>query len=435
MQRLYTTLIALIMLCGSIYAQAVAQGTPPTTHKVKKQETVFGIAKAYGLTIEELQAANPEMRSSDFVLKKGIKLSIPAPKPQPTVKPVAVDPLTQHITIGIMLPLHNINGDGKRMLEYYRGILLAVNDLKREGYNLDIHAWNVIEGEDIRPTLLKEEAAKCNIIFGPLYTPQVPALSDFCKRHDIKLVIPFSISAADVQTCDHVYQVYQSEYNITEQTINQYIGAFADCNTVVIDCNDQASKKGPFTFGLRQKLEQLSRTCFVTNINSSMEQFQKAFTSDRKNVVILNTGRSQELGQVIQKLELLQQMRPELKLSLFGYNEWLLYMKPYEKKFRQFDTYIPSYYNYNEQSPAIQRLERLYAESYNIEMQKALPRFAITGYDQAMFFLRGIHKYGKAFHGLATQQGTYTSIQTSYKFEKINGGGYQNREFLLIHFK
>lgn len=435
MQRLYTIIIVLAMFCGSILAQTVPQGTPPTTHKVKKQETVFGIAKAYGLTIEELQAANPQMKATDFVLKKGMKLSIPAPKPQPVVQPAAVDPLTQHITIGVMLPLHKVNGDGTRMLEYYRGILLAVSDMKREGYSIDINAWNVIEGEDIRPTLLNEAAGKCDIIFGPLYTAQVPALADFCKRKDIKLVIPFSISASDVQTCDHVYQVYQSAYDVTSQSITQYLGAFADCNTVVIDCNDQTSKKGDFTFGLRKKLEELSRPCFITNMNNSMEMFQKAFMADRRNIVILNTGRSQELGQAFQKLELLKQMRPELNLSLFGYNEWLLYMKPYEKKIRQFESYIPSYYNYNERSAEIQRLETLYKQSFNTEMQKAIPRFAITGYDQAMFFMRGMRKYGKKFHGLATQQDAYTAAQTSLKFEKLNGGGYQNREFMLIHFK
>ena len=33
-----------------------------TQHKVEKSETVFGIAKRYGITIEELINANPEMK-------------------------------------------------------------------------------------------------------------------------------------------------------------------------------------------------------------------------------------------------------------------------------------------------------------------------------------------------------------------------------------
>ena len=46
-------------------------------HKVKRKETIFGIAKSYGISIEELMAANPEMRSPGYELKKGHKLNIP----------------------------------------------------------------------------------------------------------------------------------------------------------------------------------------------------------------------------------------------------------------------------------------------------------------------------------------------------------------------
>ena len=70
-----------------------------------------------------------------------------------------------------MLPLHNDDGDGRRMVEYYRGLLLAFNQMKAEGINTDVHAWNVAKDADIRTTLLDANAASLDIIFGPLYTP------------------------------------------------------------------------------------------------------------------------------------------------------------------------------------------------------------------------------------------------------------------------
>ena len=45
-------------------------------HKVKRKETIFGIAKLYGISIEELMTANPEMHSPGYELKKGDKLNI-----------------------------------------------------------------------------------------------------------------------------------------------------------------------------------------------------------------------------------------------------------------------------------------------------------------------------------------------------------------------
>ena len=74
----------------------------------------------------------------------------------------------REVRVGILLPLHDVDGDGRRMVEFYRGILLAVDDLKKEGISVDIHAWNVNIDADIRQTLLKDGADKCDLIFGPL---------------------------------------------------------------------------------------------------------------------------------------------------------------------------------------------------------------------------------------------------------------------------
>ena len=49
-------------------------------HKVKKGETVFGIANEYGITIQELLDANPEMKESGYNMKKGDWIFVPYAK-------------------------------------------------------------------------------------------------------------------------------------------------------------------------------------------------------------------------------------------------------------------------------------------------------------------------------------------------------------------
>ena len=101
-------------------------------HKVKKKETIYGIAKEYGLTEEELRKANPEMLDPNYKLRKGDYIFIPYPaaKPAETV-PVkqedTSDIKTRAIRVGIMLPLHDVDGDGRRMVEFYRGILMPIS--------------------------------------------------------------------------------------------------------------------------------------------------------------------------------------------------------------------------------------------------------------------------------------------------------------------
>jgi hypothetical protein len=67
-------------------------------------------------------------------------------------------------------------------------------------------------------------------------------------------------------------------------------------------------------------------------------------------------------------------------------------------------------------------------------MINALPRFALTGFDHSVFFLRGLHTYGKSFDGAAGRFG-YQPVQTPLKFERIGAGGLQNRAFMFVHYK
>ena len=192
--RYFVLLLTLVFTVDS-----VAQGADQirSTHKVKRKETIFGIARMYDLSIEDLIKANPEMKEPGYELKKGAVLNIPYTKPDPSTTAYAEKPTVtttesqtpvddvrqREIRVGVMLPLHNINGDGKRMVEYYRGILMACDSLKKTGLSVDVHAWNAAEDADMTQILKDPAAAKCDVIFGPLYSKQMQVLSDFVEKN------------------------------------------------------------------------------------------------------------------------------------------------------------------------------------------------------------------------------------------------------------
>lgn len=323
------------------------------------------------------------------------------------------------INVGIMLPLHNVDGDGRRMVEYYRGMLLAIEKLKQEGMNINVHAWNVTGNDDIRATLLKDGATDCKIIFGPLYSKQVTDMGNFCKAYGIKMVIPFSITGNDVDKNQHIYQVYQSPDDINTATIQHVTEQFSNHNIVIIDCNDTTSRKGAFTFGLRKVLEKKKVTYNITNVNSSAEMFARAFSLTKPNLVILNTGRSPELTAVMNKLDNLVADNKDVQISLFGYTEWLMYAKYNKARFAKFNTYIPTTFYYNDAAKITQSLAARYKSAFNEDMSYALPHFAITGYDHAMYFIGNRRQW----------------VQSPLKFVKSGNGGYRNKAFMFIHYK
>ena len=424
-------------------------------YTVKKKDTIYGIAKKYDITIDDLMRANPGMQKSDYVLKKGDQLLIPFPSASKATAPardvsagatqgvsasasggsstVAAKKTGSVVNVGVMLPLHNVDGDGQRMVEFYRGLLMACDSLKALGINTSVHAWNVPIDGDVAPVLGDPAAKECNVIFGPLYTKQVKEIADFCRKHSSKLVIPFSISSDEVTRNDHIFQVYQSPEQLNNEAVNAFVDRFPGANVVIVDCNDATSNKGGFTSALRSRLQAKGIKYSITNLKSSAEMFAKAFDQSKRNVVVLNTGRSPELNSTLAKLNVLRASNPNVKISMFGYNEWLMYTKVYKDYFYKYDAYIPTSYYYNPQASRTANFNNAYRRWFKSDMRESLPRFAITGYDQAQFFIRGLHRYGQSFLG-SKQQNTYSAMQTPLKFARVAGGGMQNVAFMLIHY-
>lgn len=413
-------------------------------YQVKKKDTLYGIAKKYNISVDALIEANPEMKVDGFELKKGSYVCIPyaasGTSGQTSATPVRTLIQTasrqfsgKTVRVGVMLPLHDVDGDGRRMTEFYRGMLMACDSLRAEGMNIDIHAWNVNIDADITNFIKQPGAAKCDIIFGPLYSKQVHALAEFCKARDIQMVIPFSITGDDVSMYKQIFQVYQTNDRQTNNSIETFLKLFPNCHPVFIDCNDKTSTKGNFTFGLRTRLESHNIGYGITNIGSSDDLFAKQFSQNSQNIVILNTGRSPELTLALNKLAILKANNPMLKIKLFGYTEWMMYLGIDEAKFHEFDTYIPSTFYYNPASPRTQSLTRSYRQWFKTDMQNALPRFALTGYDYAQFFLRGFAKYGKAFRGVKNQN-SWKAVQAPLRFKQVGAAGMQNDFFQLVHF-
>ncbi len=443
----------LLLLLSVFFADSALSQTTKwkDIHTVKRKETIYGIARDNGITEAELRRANPEMNEPGYKLKKGSTVFIPFPSTSSSssdtkgavpasgnrVKQSSAQSETdmrhRAIRVGVMLPLHDINGDGRRMVEYYRGVLMACDSLRQNGISVDIRAWNVPEDADIRITLRRKEASLCDLIIGPLYSKQVKPLSDFAAEHNIKVLIPFSINAPELQTNRNIYQVYQSPADQNETVISRFLERFAGSHVVFIDCNDTTSRKGIFTFGLRRRLETMGRHYSITNLKSSEQAFTKAFSTTMPNVVILNTARSPELNVAMAKLNGVVTANQNLKVSLFGYTEWMMYTRHNLDNYYRFDTYIPAPFFLNPLSPRTARFEQKYRWNFHADMMQSLPRFAITGFDHAYYFIKGLHLYGREFVGPKGVVG-YTPIQTPLYFERIGNGGLQNRGMLFVHY-
>ena len=448
MIRTLRIFMLLVLFCFTAETALAQVQTYKEMHKVKRKETIFGIARENGLTVQELIDANPEMNTPGYELKKGDFIKIPFSADDPNAKQesstqeiamptkpqvVETDMRQREIRVGIMLPLHNINGDGKRMVEYYRGILMACDSLRANGISTDVRAWNVAEDTDISEILQDPHAADRDLIIGPLYTKQVKALGDFARERNIRVLIPFSINSPEIFTNAQLFQVYQNGNVLNDGYVARFYERYKNYHTVIIDCNDTTSTKGGFTSALRRKLEMEGKKYSITNLRSGESLFQKSFSATEPNVVVLNTSRSQELNVAFAKLNGMTMSHSQIQVTVFGYPEWLMYTSRHLDNFYKYDVCIPSTYYMNPVSSRTARFKQKYRWNFHQDMQNYHQRYAVTGFDHAYFFIKGLHMYGQNFTGASGMVG-YTPYQTPLHFERLNGGGLQNRARLFVHY-
>ena len=440
-------IIITLLLALPLSARAQSSNQWRDIHKVKRHETVFGIARNYDITIDELLDANPEMREKGYELKKGDQIFIPYSK---NSKP-AVQSKTENIKqkevapagpsvvrVGVMLPFLDHSSEGTRMVEYYRGVRAALDTLSKEGIKTEVNLWNINKDSVLTKVLAHNPSiAKQNIILGPLYTSQVHILAEFCRKNNVALVMPFSIDADDATTNPNVFQIYQSDSQLAGRSIGAFIERFAKTHRpIFVNTNTPQDGKHAFTKALRETLQSRGIKEELTDINTPLREFAKHFSQTQPNVIILNSAAYKPLERLFEKLDSLKKIDPSLIISTYGYNEWFIYQPNLEKDYFKYNVHIPTTYYFSRTSDRVEDFERDYKNRYGQGMNPdCLPRMALLGYDHTMYFVRGISKYGRSYVGNEKQNTGFKPLQSRLEFKRLGKGGYQNTNFQIIRFK
>lgn len=410
-------------------------------HKVKRKETVYSICKKYGITETELSAANPGIKTNG--LQKGDMLYIPYPAPVqsaapkiPNDKELFEQNKVKKKTIGtirmaIMLPFE----EDSRMVEYYEGLLLAVDSLKQSGVSMDIYAFDT--SKESIGTLLKDkkELANMDIIFGPKEKADIKMMGDFARKHEIRLVIPFTSKDNEVFTNPFIFMANTPQLYLYNTVYEHFSRQFGNANVIFIENTVGDTSKDQFVKGLKDYLLRNGVTYTSVTDGSSIENMTESLFTNRTNVFIPTSGTHVELIKILTKLELLKRNNRNMKMCLFGYPEWQTMTKEHLKQFFAIDTYFYSTFYTNNIMQSSRNYERLFKNTYHKMMEERYPKYGILGYDTGLYFLQGLATYGNNFDEEADNMKT-KAVQTGFLMKRVNNwGGFINQKIFFIHYK
>lgn len=438
-------------------------------YKIARRETMYSLCKKFNISSHELIKRNP-------VLKKGVKagtiIYVPVTKTEEVVvndlkhdailsetevnalldKTENIEKLNQ-IKVALLLPFKDGQSSHatSRFVEYYEGMLLAVDSLKNMGASISLSVYDTGTGTAKLNKILKEDALKeSNLIIGAVQNDQIAQIAQFAETNQIKYVIPFTSKNDNVLSNSMIFQVNTPHSYLYSKAAQAGCELFAEDNIIIVNINDKDVKKDFIT---AFKTELKDKNIKYKEINYKGETFSSdilALMDKNKKNVVLPTSSSLDALQLIKTplrslaetgIEETDSANPENKnrfvynISMFGYPEWQTYMREALEDFYVLDTYIYTNFYADNLSDRIHNFYNSYKYWYSKTLINTFPKYGILGFDTGMYFLGAIHKYGINFEKNIDKI-SYPSLQTGFDFHRVNNwGGFINTNVFVVHYK
>jgi len=199
------------------------------TYEVSPGDTFYSLSRKFNVSIEQINKLNPELEGT---LKAGYTIRLPVyAKIDPIEEiddeqrvyvgkePVEVyevdlwdmsycrEPhLKDHYNVALLIPLflediEEFIETGERLpenhksltfLEFYEGVLIALDSVKQMGANITLHVYDVCQDTTKAMRVLeKPELKNMDFIIGSFFPGSLKLVAEFAQEHDISLVSPF----------------------------------------------------------------------------------------------------------------------------------------------------------------------------------------------------------------------------------------------------
>lgn len=433
-----------------------------TTHLVKRKENIYRISRMYGITELELVNANPELRERK--MRVGEVLCIPYPKgaereqqkatPKEEVQPVVTVPTDEalfaelkqipqdieQIKAAIILPLmleDSISSDQMKMVEFYEGVLLALDSLKGEGVSVDLHLYD--SGDkwtSLKPILEKPEMKEMNLIIGPVHDTHIAEAAAFAEDNGIRLVVPFARQVDAVFTNPYVYQVNTPQSYFYSEVYDHFFMQFPAPNIIFFEAPDE--KDDELIGGFKRELgyRDIPYTILPADTTTHKDTIVTFLDTARHNILMMTSEKSGPLNNMVPVFQLVVRDSAAVgkDISLFGFPQYQVYTVNHLESFYEIDTYFYSSFYTNNLLPEAKDFHQKYRRTFSKEIVNRFPKYAILGFDITYYFLKALHLYGTDMENRLEEM-KYKPLQTGFKFERVNNwGGFINRKVFFVHF-
>ena len=381
-------------------------------HIVKPKETIYGISKQYNITKEDLLRANPKLENGLMI---GDTILITSSSPQPTTTPTDNNAIVQKATyrIAYMLPFsaeedkNSTNID--RFIEFYRGSLLAMEKIKEQGISLEVYTFDTQLGTTKINDILKNGIPKTvDMIIGPAYPEQVAIVADYAKKNNVIQIVPFTSQISNSDRFALQYQFNPSSSDLDKAIINNILDKHRTDNVFIVNFASQNSKSYHLPERLEKALKSNSIKYTKLKANSLTADNISALNRNANNLIVLSSCSTQEFKDFVGAVS-----ADNKNYTFVVENDIFNYAKADKSlKNKNFVTY--SLFNATPEDKYL----NAYSRYFTVRTQQSTPNYDLLGYDITLYFCKALQPNKQLIfpQDVALQQSTFNFTKQNNAF-------------------
>lgn len=415
---------------------------------VKRRETLYSISQKFNTTVDAILACNPNLRS----LRKDDILNIPMTREVANIVDEYISENKQiiltdekenkssnQIDIAVILPF-NLNKQtvhSSIYLDYYKGLLLALDSLKSKGLNATVYTFdNEDNVEKTKEIIQRPEMVDVDIIFGPDKNEDIEILSDFARTNSAYLVNSFSVKNREYENNPHIIQGHIPSSMFFSAASKHFIDATTEKEVIFLIDNTEPNDKQDFAdaIGTGIKLNGREYKKFSFNEIDDYTVLEESIEDNSDIVFIASSSSKSGVAKSCAIATRIKESKPNVKISIFGYPEWQTYIKDYLDTFHSLNvTIFTRFY-----SDLIKQDWKDFNKKFNYwfgdEKSSMIPASHILGFDTGMYLINGMLRHGNNFEQYLETISSQ-SLQTDFSFSKPSSeSGFVNNNLYFITF-
>ena len=424
-------------------------------YEVKRGDSYSAVAKAHGISEEELKAANPDMKR----LKKGKIIVLPRPINEQVTGEIATIPMEElrawyeprlnelydqlvasqagnEVSIAMVLPfqLHKSAPPKQAYLytDFYKGFLLAMDSAKNvTDKHINLKVYDTQHNLNVTDSILNlPELRTMDMIIAPSEPQQLARITAYGQRNRIGVMNCFTTKNEDYRDNPYVYQVNtptdEMMYSVTRWIDERFKGY----NIIYLTASSQEDKEMFEQMRKHITAKRYNTQSIAVNGDLNYNDISNLMDPGSKYLFIPSSGDKTLLKRFIKALKEVKKERFDCDLALVAYPEYVLYLKDHQTDLQDVDTWMFTRF-FNAKGFRTRDLEAAYKSNFGGEPLQAIPHMAIFGYDMGMYLLKSLCVDGC----IDEETPMYKGIQNSFEWQRTNNwSGYTNQAIEFVHF-